>query len=235
MSNDAWLSLLFDGPLQSWGFASRFQRRTTAMFPTKSGVIGLIAAAMGWSKFDSDEPERIAELAKLELTVVALPKRNNRRELPIDRLEDYHTVKGTRRASGKIDDGTVQTYRHYLLDARFGALLQGNAMLIARVADSLRNPVWGIWFGRKCCLPAAPVFVATATDRETVWRALLERSGYTSDASLERFTRMVEVPSFEESEDTLNDQPVAFGAPIGHRHTPRRIKTIPSIRAAAQE
>ena len=45
MSDTAYLALLLDAPLQSWGFSSRFQRRTTGLHPTKSGVVGLISAA----------------------------------------------------------------------------------------------------------------------------------------------------------------------------------------------
>ena len=52
----AYLALLLDAPLQSWGFASRFQRRTTGLHPTKSGVIGLICAAMGLAKGSAEEP-----------------------------------------------------------------------------------------------------------------------------------------------------------------------------------
>src|SRR5947207_2579006 len=121
MSLEAWLALLLDGPMQSWGFASRFQRRTTGLHPTKSGVIGMIAAAMGIDKHAPDEPARVGELAKLEFTcfAVARPKPYVREPdcsershwLEVRRLEDYHTVEGTRRASGKIDEGTVQTYR----------------------------------------------------------------------------------------------------------------------------
>ena len=55
MSDAAYLAILLDGPLQSWGFASRFQRRTTALHPTKSGVIGLISAAMGLAKGSAAE------------------------------------------------------------------------------------------------------------------------------------------------------------------------------------
>ena len=47
MSDTAYLALLLDAPLQSWGFASRFQRRTTGLHPTKSGVIGLICCRDG--------------------------------------------------------------------------------------------------------------------------------------------------------------------------------------------
>jgi len=62
MSETAYLALLLDGPLQSWGFASRFQRRTTGLHPTKSGVIGLITAAMGLAKGSAGELVMLPEL-----------------------------------------------------------------------------------------------------------------------------------------------------------------------------
>jgi len=45
-----YLALMLDAPLQSWGFASRFQRRTTGLHPTKSGIAGLLCAALGVAK-----------------------------------------------------------------------------------------------------------------------------------------------------------------------------------------
>ncbi len=66
MSDTAYLALLLDGPLQSWGFASRFQRRTTGLHPTKSGVIGLICAAMGLAKGSPEERATLPELADAE-------------------------------------------------------------------------------------------------------------------------------------------------------------------------
>ena len=41
------LLLKLAGPLQSWGSASRFTDRGTQHEPTKSGVVGLLAAALG--------------------------------------------------------------------------------------------------------------------------------------------------------------------------------------------
>ena len=41
------LLLRLAGPLQAWGSAARFVRRTTEIAPTKSGVLGLLAAAEG--------------------------------------------------------------------------------------------------------------------------------------------------------------------------------------------
>ena len=151
--------------MQSWGHASRFERRTTALHPTRSAIIGLIAAALGIDKHGTNEAAQLARFAALRVTVITLPRRSRRQgDLHTQRLEDYHTVTGIRRASGKVDDhATVQTYRHYLLDARFGVLLEGPSTLLEEIAASLRNPKWGVWLGRKCCLPASPADIIEDT------------------------------------------------------------------------
>jgi len=160
---------------------------------------------------------------------VALGRRDGRgRMLPMRRLEDYHTVTGIRRASGKVDeDATVQTYRHYLLDARFGALLEGPSALLEEIAAALRDPKWGVWFGRKSCLPACPVLVAGPDGRAAVWTALLERAGFPTSMTFEHFDRVEEATPSDPSADHLDDVPIAFGAPIGNRHGPRWIRRIP--------
>jgi len=229
MSADACLALLLDGPMQSWGHASRFERRTTALHPTRSGVIGLVAAAAGIDKHGNNEAEQLGRFSSLRVTTLTLPRRNRRaQELLMQRLEDYHTVTGIRRASGKVDDdATVQTYRHYLLDARFGVLLEGPPALLDPIAAALRNPKWGVWLGRKCCIPASPLLVAPPGDRTVVWAALLQRAGYSGTETEEQFDRVLEVAASESGADMIEDAPVAFGAPIGERHAPRWIRRIP--------
>src|SRR5216683_3027496 len=99
MSSNACLALLLDGPMQSWGHASRFERRTTALHPTRSGVLGIVAAALGIDKHAPDEAEQIVQFGALRVTTVKFDKRDWRgRELSIQRLEDYHTVAFTREA-----------------------------------------------------------------------------------------------------------------------------------------
>jgi CRISPR system Cascade subunit CasD len=234
MSSDssACLALLLDAPMQSWGHDSRFERRATALHPTRSGVLGLFAAALGIDKHAPDEPARLARLAPLRVTTYALPRRTVRGgDLPIVRLEDYHTVTGIRRASGKVaDDATVQTYRHYLLDARFGVLLEGPADLLAELAAALRDPVWGVWLGRKCCVPATPLLAAGPAPNETAWRDLLRRAGYTGDEPREHFDRVVESAADEPGADMIADTPLGYGRPIGERHAPRWIRRVPRQR-----
>jgi CRISPR system Cascade subunit CasD len=236
MSPDACIALLLDAPMQSWGHASRFERRTTALHPTRSGVFGLLAAALGIDKHADDEAARLARFAALRVTTVTLPRheRGHRHaELPIVRLEDYHTVTGIRRASGKVeDDATVQTYRHYLLDARFGVLIEGPSDLLDELAAALRDPVWGVWFGRKCCLPAAPLLAAGPAPLADVWAALLRRAGYAGEELLAQFDHVRECPPDEPGADLIEDAPVGFGRPIGERHAPRWIRRIAREAAA---
>jgi CRISPR system Cascade subunit CasD len=228
-----YLALLLDAPLQSWGYASRFQRRTTGLHPTKSGVVGLLCAALGLAKGSPEEKKWLPRLAALRMTVVTIPrtkaqsgKQIGSTEVPLRRLEDFHTVLCTRRASGSPNPDPVVTHRQYLLDSRFGVLLAGDdAGVIARAANAVRNPVWGVWFGRKCCLPAAPLYRAGPCDEAAAWRALI------GDKPREQFTRVEEVAHFEEGTDSLNDQPLGFGTaassgPEGRSFAPRRIRVV---------
>jgi CRISPR system Cascade subunit CasD len=229
MSSEGCLALLLDGPMQSWGHVSRFERRTTALHPTRSGVIGLIAAALGINKHHPDEVAQIARLASLTVTTLSLPRNKlSGGELPIRRLEDYHTVTGIRRASGKLDkDATVQTYRHYLLDARFGVLLEGSASLLEEVAAALRNPGWGVWLGRKCCIPASPLLITVSSTRAKAWSELLRRTGHSGAEPEENFDRIIQAGVTDSGADMIEDTPISFGKPIGERHGPRWIRRLP--------
>jgi CRISPR system Cascade subunit CasD len=236
MSNKACLALLLDGPMQSWGFASRFTRRTTALHPTKSGVVGLLAAALGIDKYGADEATLIERLAALECTTVTLPKTCGERELSMLRLSDYHTIGGgydddewmkkPRAASGaKLD--TVLSERHYLLDARFGVLVEGALDLLEEIAAKLRNPTWGLWLGRKCCIPATPLLVGVGSDRDAAWHLLVKAAGLAEGRLLTEFDYVIEGEAAEGLDaEWLNDTPVAYGAPLGQRHAPRRIRQV---------
>ncbi|HOW64859.1 MAG TPA: type I-E CRISPR-associated protein Cas5/CasD [Candidatus Paceibacterota bacterium] len=170
------LPLWFDAPLQSWGFASRFQRRATGLFPTRSGVFGLVCAAMGLPKGPATDA-KLQQFSGTRLTLRQFPRCAGQKldsPLLVQRLEDFHTVLNTRRASGAMNPDPVITRRQYLLEARFGLRLSGGRDLLEPVAAAIRDPRWGVWLGRKSCLPAAPLCpggpYATEDD---AWQALL--------------------------------------------------------------
>ena len=62
------LFLRLEGVMQSWGEHSKWDERDSALMPTKSGVIGLIACALGYRRGDP----RIVDLShKLTMAVRA--------------------------------------------------------------------------------------------------------------------------------------------------------------------
>lgn len=228
MSDSAYLTLMLTGPMQSWGFASRFQRRTTGMHPTKSGVLGLICAAMGLAKGSSEERHVLPKLAALRMTTITIPRtvEGTSSHLPMRRIEDYHTVLDTRRASGALNKDAVVTYRQYLIDIRFGVIFKGNRDLLEKVAVSLQDPRWGTWLGRKSCIPAEPIYRGVFANVDEAHRSLI------GELPLDDFTIIADAEQFEEGTDSLNDQPISFGEVTSsgadkRKFVHRRIKVQP--------
>lgn len=215
------LAFYIDAPLQSWGASSKFQFRETNAFPTKSAIIGLVAAALGIDKHDPSEIDHLAPIASLRFTAVRLPKRD-----PATRLTDFHTIGGgydkdasarekmsiPRKASG-APFGTVITRRSYLMDAAFAAILEGSSDTLERVSAALLDPVWGVWFGRKTCIPAAPLTPILAVDRESALAGLLEVLPEVDVIPLDS-CEYQEEQEFTQPGDGVfhqSDQPIAYG------------------------
>lgn len=190
MASDAALAFFLDGPMQSWGVSSRFQRRGSESFPSKSGVIGLLAAALGMDKHAPDESGQLEPLAKTRFSVYRVTPENLHRQ--VLRLEDFHTVGGgydakdpveRLRISHKASGGpstTVITHRTYLTEARFVVVLEGESGTLARCRTALEDPQWGVWFGRKSCLPASPLTPVLAGSKAEALGALLTILGQRS-------------------------------------------------------
>lgn len=142
------LLLRLSGPMQSWGTQSRFDRRDTGREPSKSGVIGLLCAALGRRRW-----EPVADLAALRMGArVDQPGRVER---------DYHTASNERfyLVSGGARSATVVSNRYYLADARFLVGLEGDTGLLRELHAALRSPVWPLYLGRKAFVPGEPVWL----------------------------------------------------------------------------
>lgn len=219
MSSDIrFLALRLEGPLQSWGFDSQYNRRNTGLMPTKSAIAGMCCAALGLPRGSDKEQEFLIKFGAVRMTAIAIPRTGFKKELPVRRLQDYHTVQNTKTADGKNKDCHI-THRQYLADAAFGVLLEGDAVLLSEIAVALADPVWGIWFGRKTCIPSAPVFAGLKENRDDALRLLI------GIKSLESFSRQEEVASFVEGQDSLPDAPVSF-ATERRLFSPRRVRTL---------
>lgn len=158
MANTLFLRL--EGPLQSWGERGRWSVRDTAPEPTKSGIVGLLACALG----EADDAAIRALSKSLWLGV--------RVDEPGVLMTDYHTIGGgydapallTAEGKPKFSSSRPHTeisQRDYLCGASFLAALQStDASLIDRLAAAVQNPVWVYFLGRKSCPPSRPVYVA---------------------------------------------------------------------------
>jgi len=160
--------------MQAWGTTSRFEQRDTAKEPTKSGALGVLAAAIGIDR---------ADWAQLEpLTRLSMGVRHDR---PGVLSRDFQTAGQGRdnkgrgrmvRANAKewAADGVVSN-RSYLADAAFLVGLEGSdRQLLACAHESLRDPVWLLGLGRKSYVPAEPVYVPDGLRERTLREALLE-------------------------------------------------------------
>ncbi|MFH1876636.1 MAG: type I-E CRISPR-associated protein Cas5/CasD [Candidatus Omnitrophota bacterium] len=215
-NNQAVLALRLEGPMQSWGHDSQFNRRNTALFPTKSALVGLCCAAMGLSRGSPIEKITLEKFTALKLLCIAVPRCVKNKEIMVKRMQDYHTVQGTRDAEGKMKPDTVLTYRQYLNDAGFIALFEGEQKFLEKISAALRNPAWGIWLGRKSCIPSIPVFAGLYISNDEAVKKLF------SGKSLASFTRVQEVDSFGDGIDSYMDQPVSFEL-YARKFVPRRV------------
>ncbi len=140
------LLLRLAGPMQSWGTQSRFSVRDAGSEPSKSGVIGLLCAALGRGREES-----VSDLAALTMGV------------RVDRggvvRRDYHTAGagyGVRTAEDK-PGGTVVSNRYYLADACFLVGLEGPRDLLEQLDAALLKPRWPLYLGRKAYVPSVPI------------------------------------------------------------------------------
>jgi CRISPR system Cascade subunit CasD len=132
--------------MQAWGTeTSRFVERQTRHEPTKSAVLGLIAAAQGRRRSDS-----IEDLLKLQFGV--------RIDQPGVVIRDFHT---THNAKGQA---TPLTNRYYLCDAIFTVGLSADRPLLEGLAEALDHPVFPLFLGRRSCVPSGKLVQGIVDD-----------------------------------------------------------------------
>lgn len=142
--------------MQAWGAASRFARRDTNQEPTKSGVIGILAAAQGRRRKDP-----IEDLACLSFGV--------RTDQPGRLIRDFQVA--IRPTDGR---SMPLSYRYYLSDAVFVAAVNGPSDLIDGLLEALRNPTFPLYLGRRSCPPSRPLIMSPSTTEASVLDALRE-------------------------------------------------------------
>lgn len=160
------VGLRLEGPMQAWGGPVAGDDRPSIGFPTKSGVLGLVAGALGIDRAD------VTSLVALhrELQVVV------RVDQPGVRGVDFHTAQAVPRGDRGVAE-TVVSRRSYLYDASFAVLLlgrgEGVGPTLQTIVEALAHPRFAPALGRRACPPSKPVLEARELMEGDDWRDLL--------------------------------------------------------------
>ncbi|MFF3501125.1 type I-E CRISPR-associated protein Cas5/CasD [Streptomyces sp. NPDC003247] len=237
-TDHAVLVLRLAAPLQSWGGPSRYNRRETRPQPTKSGILGLLAAAEG-----RDRETTLTDLVGLQLGV--------RVDQPGTLLRDYHTYSDYRgvpllsaktNAKGQQTRTTPAKYtgvtqRFYLQDAVFVAALRGPKTLVQSLEEAVRNPVFPLCLGRRSCPPTGPVSLGLYADTEleealkgVPWQAGAHRRRQARDTTVS-LEATVEDPAGDQlAVDVPDTYDLKTGTRFGRRAVRHLWVTVPTGR-----
>ncbi|MDO5027512.1 MAG: type I-E CRISPR-associated protein Cas5/CasD [Tissierellia bacterium] len=145
--------LKFAGPLQSWGTNSHFETRYTDFYPSKSAVIGLLAASLGYRR---DESEKIQRLNEIKFAIRVDQKGNL--------LRDYHIAQ---KFKGVNLERNYVTNRYYLEDAIFVVGIMAGDEVIIELENALRKPYFQQFLGRRSA-PVQADFIIKTTDEDLI-------------------------------------------------------------------
>jgi CRISPR system Cascade subunit CasD len=167
------------GHLGSWGDIAVGEVRPTFAYPTKSGILGLLAAAMGIRREESEKHAALRNGYNFAVKVLGTGTA----------LRDYHTIQrpsasGTgckkKTYSTRRDEladkellNCTQSTRDYHTDALFVVAVwmrtAAPSYSLTEIATHLKTPSFCLYLGRKSCPPALPLYpqvVASPTLRE---------------------------------------------------------------------
>lgn len=203
----ATLLLRLAAPLQSWGVRSKFEIRQTEREPSKSGVIGLLACAMGISREDQ---EALEKLSRLEFGV--------RVDQEGQLLRDFHMVHAYKNRqdyrTGEKHQCAYITERYYLADAVFLAgVSTDDRDLLKQLEEALVHPAFPLYLGRRSCPPSLPILLGRRDC--SLWEALQQEPWLAAEWYRKRFPQgqpvlRLTVDSAAPGAASVCDVPVSF-------------------------
>ncbi|PJF22969.1 MAG: type I-E CRISPR-associated protein Cas5/CasD [Phototrophicales bacterium] len=207
----ATLLIRLSAPMQAWGTKSHFSHRDTEREPSKSGVIGLLCAALGIPR---TETGKIQALATLRMGV--------RSDKPGSIRRDFHTAgrDGYYRVSGGVETkNLITSERYYLSDAKFLVGLEGDPSMLETIHNALKNPKWFLFLGRKAFVPSERVWLPDGLQSASL-DVLLEEYPRLENAIRDKLWAVIDAP---DGELIRNDHPISFKP---RRFIPRKVTRI---------
>lgn len=144
------------GPMAAWGDIAVGEYRPTFAHPSKSALLGLIAAALGLRRDEEDAHQKLADSYAIAVLI------DNMGIL----LRDYHTVQapsakkgithGSRRSElSSADLNAIESKRDYRCDALYTVAIwsigKSPAYKLIDLAEALKHPAFTLYLGRKSC------------------------------------------------------------------------------------
>lgn len=221
------------GALASWGDIAVGDIRPSYRYPSKSAVIGLLAAALGVKRDDTD---KLSELFKLQFSV-----RVDAFGVPI---EDYHTIQTPSEQAIKQDRGkdywtrldeiaainwrviqsqsnaeagAIQSRRTYYCDALYTAAvseddnnpitwnkLNSEIVQLNDLIWYLEKPLFNLYLGRKSCPLSLPL---EAQIKEGVnCQEAINKAEFKFQEELKLLTKSIETIAYYSEENLPNSQ-----------------------------
>ena len=223
------LLLWLEAPLQSWGSNSKFGRRDTQRFPTKSGIYGLFLSALGAKGPQVELLQRLAAYKQWVVSYIpehekenGFSKRNNLFESKTvlmdfqmvgsgyDDRDSWQKLLIPKKSDGSpaVGGGSKMTYRYYLQDARFAVIQELDESLSNEIGDALQNPVYDLFLGRKNCVPTDFIYRGSFSTYE---EAYAQASAIAKEKNLAVEFEVREEDNNSENCDVLSDVPIRFG------------------------
>ncbi|MFZ6847320.1 type I-E CRISPR-associated protein Cas5/CasD [Undibacterium sp. RuRC25W] len=226
--HNSFLLLWLEAPLQAWGADSKFGRRETQSFPTKSGILGLLCSALGAG---GEQCALLEEFSNLDQTVISFVRTTEIRGERVKQarepvLRDFHMVGNgydkqdpwasmlipkTSERKPAVGGGAKLTYRNYLQDAAFAVVIEVPFERSEQIIQGLQSPTWAVYLGRKNCVPTDFIYRACFIEQA---QALEHAKVIAREKNrIEDFRVLHGALSDSEADEifTLNDVPVQFG------------------------
>lgn len=157
------LILRLDGPMQAWGTHTFEDFRPSNLFPTRSGLLGLLGACLGLERNDLAGQTQLSASVEFSVRVdqklgrLGLDEPVSKRNV---KLPDFHTVMDARKVDGRAREFPIVSRREYLFDAAFTVAVGSKAnatITLKQLTEALRRPCYTPSLGRRSCPLARPL------------------------------------------------------------------------------
>ena len=173
-----YIILRLDGPMQAWGSHTFEDFRPSNLFPTRSGLLGLLGACLGIDRRDHAGLEQLAQSVEFTVRADRAVRRPDVEQLiskSAVKLPDYHTILDARKVDGSTNKNAVESRREYLFDAAFTVAIgekQNASVTLTAIADALLRPCFTPVLGRRSCPITRPLLDGTPVEASDAKAAL---------------------------------------------------------------